>query len=136
MSRPDAGGTMCTPRSPRVATLACVAGCSHISVCIAGAMTTGQRAVSRTVVSRSSACPVAARASRSAVAGATTTRSACCPIRTCGTSVMSDQTSVCTGLPDSADHVGAPTKRSAASVGTTVTSWPASVSSRSSEQAL
>ena len=62
------------PRAPRHAawpTLAWVAGCSHISVCIAGAKTTGQWAVSRTLVSRSSARPVAARASRSAVAGAT-----------------------------------------------------------------
>ena len=57
VSRPDAGGTTCTPRSVSVATLAWVAGCSHISVCIAGANTTGQRAVSRVLVSRSSARP-------------------------------------------------------------------------------
>ena len=67
-----------------VATLACVAGCSHISVCIAGAKTTGHRAVSNVAVSsvavnRSSARPATARASRSAVAGATTTRSASWP---------------------------------------------------------
>ncbi len=136
VSRPVAGGTTCTPRSPSVATLAWVAGCSHISVCMAGAMTTGQRAVSRTLVSRSSAWPVAARASRSAVAGATTTRSASRPIRTCGTSVMPDHTSVWTGLPDRADQVASPTKWRAEAVGTTVTSWPASVSSRRSEQAL
>ena len=116
--------------------LAWVAGCSYISVCMAGAMTIGQRAVRSTLVSRSSACPVAARARRSAVAGATTTRSASWPIRTWGTSVMSDQTSVCTGLPDRADHVAAPTKFSADAVGTTVTSWPASESRRRSEQAL
>ncbi len=127
---------MWTPRSLSVATFACVAGWSHISVCIAGAITTGHRAVSSTVVSRSFAWPVAARANRSAVAGATTTRSASWPIRTCGTDVMSDQTSVCTGLPDNADQVAAPTKFRAAAVGTTVTSCPASVSSRSSEQAL
>ena len=46
-----------------------------------------QRAVSREAVSRSSACPLAARASRSAVAGATTTRSASWPRRTCATPV-------------------------------------------------
>ena len=45
---------------------------------------TGQDAVSSVAVSRSSARPVAARASRSAVAGATTTRSAFWPMRTCG----------------------------------------------------
>ena len=100
----------CTPRARSVATLAWVAGCSHISVCMAGAMTTGQRAVSSVLVSRSSARPCAARASRSAVAGATTTRSACWPRRTCGTSWTSVHTSVATGLPDRADQVGAPTK--------------------------
>src|SRR5690349_14117211 len=136
VSRPDAGSSTRQPRSVSVATLAWVAGCSHISVCMAGAMTTGQRAVSSTLVSRSSAWPVAARARRSAVAGATTTRSACWPIRACGTSVMSLHTSVCTGLPDSADQVAAPTKCRADAVGTTVTSWPPSVSSRRSEQDL
>ena len=76
--RPSAGSMTTTPRAARrVATLAAVAGCSHISVCIAGAKTTGQRAVSRVLVSRSSASPCAALASRSAVAGATTTTSAC-----------------------------------------------------------
>ena len=68
--------------------------------------------------------------------GATTTRSAPCPSRTCGTSWTDVQTSVCTGLPDSADQVGAPTNCRADAVGTTVTSWPASVNRRSSEQAL
>ncbi len=56
------------------------------------------------------------------MAGATTTRSALLPICTWGTRGTSDQTSVETGLPDSASHVGAPTNRSAAAVGTTVTS--------------
>ena len=136
VSRPSAGSTTSTPRERSVATLARVAACSHISVCIAGAITTGQRAVSRVLVSRSSARPWAALASRSAVAGATTTRSAVWPIRTCGTSCTDDQTSSATGLPDSAAQVGAPTNRSAASVGTTVTSWPDSVSRRSSSHAL
>ncbi len=44
------------------------------------------------------------------MAGATTTRSADCPIRTWGTSWTSLQTSVETGLPDSAAQVAAPTK--------------------------
>ncbi len=119
-----------------MATLAWVAGCSHISVCIAGANTTGQRAVSSVLVSRSSARPCAALASRSAVAGATTTRSADWPIRTCGTSSTEDQTEVETGLCDSAAQVGAPTNSSAAAVGTTVTSCPDSTNRRSKEAAL
>ena len=136
VSRPSAGSMTIAPRWRRVATLAWVAGCSHISVCIAGAKTTGQRAVSNVLVSRSSARPWAALASRSAVAGATTTTSADWPIRTCGTACTSAHTSVDTGLPDSAAHVGAPTNSSAAAVGTTVTSRPDSVKRRRSSQAL
>jgi hypothetical protein len=136
VSRPTAGGRTTFPRRRRVATLSWVAGCSHISVCIAGTKTTGQDAVSRVAVSRSSARPVAARASRSAVAGATTTRSACCPMRTCATSGTSDQTSVVTGLPESASKVAAPTKFRAPGVGTTRTSCPASVNARSTKAAL
>src|SRR3954468_17038724 len=134
--RPTAGGRTTAPRRRRVATFSCVAGCSHISVCMAGTKTTGQEAVSRVAVSRSSARPMAARASRSAVAGATTTRSACCPIRTWATSGTSDQTSVVTGLPDSASKVAAPTKCNAPGVGTTRTSCPASVNARSTKAAL
>ena len=85
--RPGPARERPAPRS--VATLARVAGCSHISVCMAGANTTGQRAVSSTAVSRSSDIPAAARAIRSAVAGATMTRSASWPSRTCGTSCTS-----------------------------------------------
>ena len=94
-------------------TLAWVAGCCHISVCMAGANTTGQRAVSRTAVSRSSDMPAAARASRSAVAGATMTRSALWPSLTWGTSCTSSQTADVTGSPDSAAQVASPTKRRA-----------------------
>ena len=36
VSRPTAGGRTTAPRRRRVATFSCVAGCSHISVCIAG----------------------------------------------------------------------------------------------------
>jgi hypothetical protein len=80
--------------------------------------------------------PAAARASRSAVAGATMTRSAVWPSLTCGTSATPVQTSVVTGSPDSADHVGSPTKRRASGVGITRTECPDSFSSRSSSQAL
>ncbi len=136
MSRPTAGGRTSEPRRRRVATLSRVAGCSHISVCMAGTNTTGAAVASRVAVSRSSARPVAARASRSAVAGATTTRSAVCPMRTWATSGTSSHTSVRTGLPDSASKVAAPTNRSAEAVGTTRTSCPRSVSARSSSADL
>ena len=136
VSRPTAGSTTITPRERSVATLARVAGLSHISVCIAGASTTGHVAVSSVLVSRSSASPCAALASRSAVAGATTTSSAARPMRTCGTSRTSSHTSVCTGRPDSAAQVGSPTNLSAEAVGTTRTPWPDSVKSRRSSQAL
>src|SRR5581483_11785956 len=73
---------------------------------------------------------------RSAVAGATTTRSADWPSRTWGTSATPVQASVVTGCPDSAAQVTSPTKRRASGVGTTRTSCPDSVSSRSSSHAL
>jgi hypothetical protein len=53
-----------------------VAGCRHISVCIAGAMTTGASLASTVLPSRSSARPVASFAIVFAVAGAMTIRSA------------------------------------------------------------
>ncbi len=121
VSRPDAGSSTRQPRPRRRATLSWVAGCSHISVCMAGANTTGQRAISRTEVSRSSARPVAARASRSAVAGATKPKSASAPRRTCGTSWTSSHGVVVTGWPDNAAQVATPTKRSESAVGTTRT---------------
>ena len=83
-SRPSSGGTTITPRARRVARFCCTAGCSHISVCMAGHTTTGAAVAIRVVVSRSSAKPAAYRASRSAVAGATTTRSARWPSRVWG----------------------------------------------------
>jgi hypothetical protein len=136
VSRPTAGSMTSAPRLRSVSTLATVAGCSHISVCMAGTKMTGPRAVSSVDVSRSSARPAAARAMRSAVAGATSTRSACRPMRTCGTSCTSSKTSVCTGRPDNAAQVGSPTKRRADLVGTTVTPWPDSVSRRSTSAIL
>ncbi len=70
------------------------------------------------------------------MAGATTTRSAAWPIFTCGTDGTSSQTLALTGCPDRASNVGAPMKVSALAVGTTRTSWPVSVSCRSSSTAL
>ena len=136
VSRPTAGSSTTTPRSRSVATFAAVAGCCHISVCMAGAMTTGHRAVRSTLVNRSLATPCVARARKSAVAGATMTRSARWPIATWGTLSASDHTSTAIGLPERAAHVGSPTKRRAAAVGTTVTSCPASRSKRRSSTAL
>ena len=56
---PPRASTMWTPRRRSVARLSCTAGCSHISVCIAGQTTTGARVASRVAVSRSSEMPVA-----------------------------------------------------------------------------
>jgi hypothetical protein len=136
VSRPVAGSRTRMPRSRSVSTLAVVAACSHISVCMAGAISTGHRAVSKVAARRSSARPAAARASRSAVAGATRTRSACWPSRTCGTSGTSVNTSVVTGCPDSASQVAAPTNCSALAVGITRTLCPASVRPRTTRQVL
>ena len=73
---PVSGSSTVTPRPRSVATLAATAGCSHMPPSIAGTMSTGARAASRSVVRKSSAIPWAAFARRFAVAGATTTASA------------------------------------------------------------
>ena len=75
-SRPVSGPTTWTPRRRSVARLSCTAGCSHISVCMAGATSTGARVASSVAVSRSSEIPAAYLPSSFAVAGATTIRSA------------------------------------------------------------
>ncbi len=71
-SRPSVGATRRTPRSWSVATLACVAGCSHMWTFIAGATSTGQVAASAAEVRRLSASPWASFARVFALAGATT----------------------------------------------------------------
>ena len=58
-SRPSSGGTTVTPRERRTARLCWTAGCSHISVCMAGQTTTGAAVAIRVAVSRSSAKPPA-----------------------------------------------------------------------------
>src|SRR5207247_2215850 len=73
---PKPGPTRLTPRASSVAKLACAAGWAHIIRFIVGAISTGLSEASNAVVARSSAAPVAIRAIRSALAGATTTRSA------------------------------------------------------------
>ncbi len=57
--RPSSGGTTVTPRAAEDLRLCCTAGCSHISVCMAGHTTTGPAVATRVVVSRSSANPPA-----------------------------------------------------------------------------
>ena len=73
---PAFGPTTATPSPASRARLRRVAGCSHIRGFIAGATRTGRSVASSTVEARSSACPPAILAMRSAVAGATTMRSA------------------------------------------------------------
>ena len=73
---PSSGPTSVTPSAFSRARLRWVAGCSHIRTFIAGAISTGLSVASRTVEARSSQSPFAALAIRSAVAGATTSRSA------------------------------------------------------------
>ena len=113
------------PRSRSTVTLSRVAGLSHIWVCIAGAKTTGASVVRIVAVSRSSARPARTRASRSAEAGATRTSSAHSATATCSTAAGSSKTPVDTVCPLIAASAGAPMKRSADSVATTLTSCPA-----------
>ena len=56
--------------------MAWVAGCAHIIAFIAGAISTGLSEASKVVAARSLAMPAAMRAIKSAVAGATTSKSA------------------------------------------------------------
>ena len=133
---PASGGMTLTPRRRSVATFSSVAGLVHIRVCMAGARTTGAVVIRMVAVSRSSARPVARRASRSADAGATTTSSAHSPISTCSTAAGSSKTPVLTGRPVTAARAGAPMKRSAASVATVRTSCPSRRSNRMTEGAL
>ena len=73
---PAFGPTTATPSPASCARLRWVAGCSHIRGFIAGATSIGRSVASSTAQARSSAWPPAILASRSAVAGATTIRSA------------------------------------------------------------
>ena len=138
VSRPAAGSETWTPRARSVATFATVAGCCHISVCIAGASSDRAARASSVVLSRSSARPCAARASRSAVAGATRSRgrpagrAATCAHLGDALEEVGGHRLAATGPPS----VGRPTNSSAASVGTTWTSCPASRSRRRSSDRL
>ncbi len=73
---PSSGSITAIPRSRSAVILAWVAGFSHIRTFIAGIAMTGLSVASSSVVARSSAIPWVILASRSAVAGQTTIRSA------------------------------------------------------------
>ena len=103
---------------------------------MAGARITGACVVSTVADNKSSARPAARRASRSAVAGAITTASACSAWRTWFTSGTRSNTSVETGLPLSASRVGTPTNLVAFGVGMAITSSPFFAKRRRSIAAL
>ena len=73
---PAAGPRISTPRERSRSTLARVAAFDHISRFMAGATAIGASVARHRVASRSSASPCARRAMKSALAGATTMRSA------------------------------------------------------------
>ncbi len=134
--RPSSGSTTCTPRRRRVSMLSTTAGCSHISVCIAGQTITGARVANRTLVNRSVESPAAYAPISRAVAGTTSTRSADCPSFVCGIGVSSSHKLVCTGSLASADSVVMPRKCSAPLVITGMTCAPASTNRRQISTAL
>ena len=82
---PSSGSITCTPSARSMARLRWVALWCHMRTFIAGTASTGLSVASSSVVARSSAIPFAIFARILAVAGATTTSSACrdnwiCPI--------------------------------------------------------
>src|SRR5215213_1671857 len=115
-----------------------VAGLLHISGFIAGAQRTLFAPARIVAESRSSPSPIAARAIASAVAGATRTRSAQRARETCSTRPERSHqvTSVWTCPPAAMESVSSGTKRKAASVATTLTSFPASLRRRITPGAL
>ena len=138
-SSPRSGPTVVTRAFPsnRVR-FACVTGFVHMFTFMAGASKTGARVASTTAASRSSAIPAAIRAMKSAVAGATTSRSASSaslmwPI---SASDAGSNRSSATGAPDRVCSVSGAMNRVAASVITTRTVAPALTNSRQSSAAL
>ena len=125
-SQPVPGWMTDTPSASSWATFRCTAGFAHIAAFMAGAMSTGHSAHSSSVVSRSSAAPAAAFASTSAVAGATTTRSArvASSIWAPSGKAAGSNDREATGRPVSAANVAAPTNSRAFVVSTAVTRAP------------
>src|SRR3984957_7445136 len=101
---PSSGPMKETPLSLKRATLAFVAGCCHIATFIAGAIKRGAFVVRSVVEAKSSARPWATLAIISALAGATTTRSASRARRICPISISSvrENKSEYTGSPERA----------------------------------
>ncbi len=141
-SGPRSGPTVVKRPAPSVtsrrARFDWVIGFCHMLTFIAGASSTGARDASTTAARRSLAMPAARRAIASAVAGATTIRSASsarrmCPI--CDSSVRS-KSSRPTGWPDNVCMVRGVMNCVAASVRITRTSAPALMKRRQSSAAL
>ncbi len=137
-SSPRSGPTNAAPRDCRVARFATVAGCCHMFVFIAGANSSLARVANRHTVTRSSASPAAARASRSAVAGATTTTSGQSASSMCPTlpSSATSSTAERTGCLLTVASESSVTNAFAAGVVATRTSWPAAMKARTSSGAL
>ena len=116
------------PSPRKVARLRCVAGWSHMRTFIAGAISTGVSVANNRVEARSFATPLAILAIRSAVAGATTTRSATrlswiCPISASSPRSNKSRYSFC---PANAETDKGVTNSSPARVSTGVTVAPRS----------
>ncbi len=133
---PVSGPTNCQPRSPKILTLARVAGWAYMASFMAGATSTGPLRASRRALSRSSAKPAAARARRCAVAGAMITRSGSRARARCASARSGSQSEVSTARPVSASNVTGRTNWAAAAVSTTSTAACSSVSRRASVQLL
>ena len=136
-SGPSTGPTTVTPRFASTAMLSCTDGCSHISVCIAGATITGARVARRVAVRMSPERPVRRSDTRRAVAGHTTTASACWPSLVWGMGEEgSFHSEVTAGSDASAEKVVSPTIRSAPAVRTGTTWAPAPTIRRHTSAAL
>ena len=103
---------------------------------IAGAHSTGPVRASSKAVSRSSAMPIAARATRCAVAGAMMTRSGSLASAMCASARSLSHKEASTGRPSSASNVSGRTNAAADAVSTTSTVAPSSASRRASVQLL
>ena len=136
-SGPSTGPTIRTPRAASTATLSWTDGCSHISVCMAGATTTGARVASKVAESTSPERPVRRSEIRRAVAGHTTTTSALWPSAVCGIDASEESHSdVTAGADARAENVVSPTIRRAPPVSTGVTCAPSATSRRHTSTAL
>ena len=136
-SRPSSGSTMCTPRRRSVAMLSATAGCSHISVCIAGQTidrgARGEQDVGQQI-GRQPGGVRADQAGRRRRDEDEVGRLAERGVR--DRAVARPTGSVCTGSLASADSVVRPMKCSAPSVITGMTWAPASTSRRQISTAL